>query len=1219
VAARRRGGLLLVPGCRHSVGGGGSDGRGRTAAARRARPQHGVARRSGALTPPLVERLSRASTTAADGAPCVELTGRSRAAAGASWVGAVGSHGFLLTLDAQLTAAARAALGPAMATNGLPQQFSASSQMSIGSSASDGSESPKLAAAHLGAGHMGGANGAGNGINGVGGGLGPAPGPGLLSPSPRIADGRAGHLNGGGAGQAGSSAVARQLEETVMFLVDPTKTADKAACARAMAFEKQVRESSDGLQLALQMLTESTNPNVKFWCLQTVLDAVEAGRFKALEQSQRDAVKQSLMVWMTEASAAAEVFIKNKFAKVLIQLYLTGLWPSFFHDLVSAVPLGHHVADLFIRTLKCVDEEIACREAQENFELRARNTVIKDSMREDCMPQLIDACFTIVESTSGTPEHMPLARSCLEIIPAYTTWVGLDLIACDRFLSKLLQFLSEEELRVAAADNLHAIVCKQMAPEDKLPLLQRLQLLPLLQAGASLVQEGAAVDHEAFVAKLAALTSAFASECMDCSDQLYGRAGMPEEADRFLLGCVPLVYVYMNALDHGPSSACCVTFLQEYLNRLRKVCGRKQAAASVTAPHVELLAPLVDMLYSKMLYPADFKFGNPAEDENDFLERRKELAVLFRTAASINEVVALQRTLSAVRELAPADGKQVPFQLVEGALTLLLQLTEAEKAAKGAKSLEKVEVLGAANARDAAVASLLAVGPDLNVQYAPQRCVVGAYLRLARGSAAVMKAQSESLVNPVLTVFFEAMLSTDRNVEPYETTRAIDAQQIFVKWLQKEGGADLTAKLCFEQAFQAVLSLFQAQPTKELAEAVGLMISTDAAHVVHLEQVLIPVLQQLEQAIASATGDGCVIDGVGLCLSICSFVCKGFCRKSTGGLLKSEKGIEVAERVNRLLQSCLELCVKAVAATPTDTAARSALVTLIRSVLIITDFTALLPWVIAAVEKIVVSVGRTAEADGVVEMLELFGGFATRYKAEIAPLIQLPGLVEAVTDLSLQVAGPLSEVGGRPGTPPSPRAVDAAAAAATAGQIEELSDKQRDSRRVRNALAYLIFWVTNAGLTDPFVTEPMRQRLPALCHAVALAVSTPPFEHPACKNGFSSLATLVKLWCKADAAGAEPFVCRTLPRLCVQALLLPELNLSRKPGAGVIAVVAGLHRSAASHYKAAFDPVLLSLLGALGVPSHSETAAQAMAAVHGADMQPYSALLLQIVQHSKSR
>ena len=1086
----------------------------------------------------------------------------------------------------------------------LPTQFLASSQMSLGSSASMGSSdgasnSPRLAlAVGPGAGVPG-----GDLTKGLNGGASPVAG-------------AAGHgLNGGGASpHGGGNAMAKQLEETVEFLMDASRTgADKAATARAMAFERQVRESWEGLQLSLQLLGDSGKQTVKFWCLQTVLAAIESGRYMALEQPQRDAVTQSLMVWLTEASAGAEGYLKTKLATVFVHLYLTGTWPSFFQDLVRVVPLGLHVADVYIRTLRVIDDEVASREAQEDFELRARNTVIKDTMRETAMPQLIDACFTIVESTSGVPEHVQLAKDCLEIIPAYTTWISLGLIACDRFLSKLLDFLSDENLQEAAADNLHAIVCKQMAPEEKLPLLQRLQLLPLLQQGCSVVQEGRAAGQERFVEKLAKLTSAFASECMDCSDRLHGRPGMPEEADRFLLGCVPLVYVYMNALDHGDSSRCCVIFLQEYLNRLRKVCGRKQAAESVTAPHVELLAPLVEMLYGKILYPLDFDFDSPSEDENDFMQRRRELAVLFRTAASINEVVALQRTLTAVGELTRADGAQVPFHLVEGALTLLLQLTEAEKAAKGAKSLEKVEVQGAANARGAAVGRLLAVGPDLSRQYASTRCVVGAYLRLARGSAAVIKAEADTLVSPVLTVFFETMASPDRSLEPYGVTRAVDAQQIFVKWLQKEGGADLTAKLCFDQAFLALHNLFQANPTKELAEAVGLMISTDAAHVGSLEQVLFPVLQQLEQLIASASGDGSITEGVELCVTVCSHVCKGFCRKSTSGLLKTEKGMEVADTVNRMLQSSLDLCVKAVAATPADTAARSALVTLIRSILIITDFTALLPWVIAAVEQIVLSVSRTAEADGVIEMLELFGGFATRYKAEIAPLINLPGLVETIIDLSLHVAGPSAEPGGRPPTPPSP----------TVGkppeQTTELSDKQRDSKRVRNALAYLIFWVTNAGLTEPFVSEPMLQRLPALCHAVALAVSTPPFEHPACKNGFSCLATLVKHWCKADVSGAEPFVCRTLPRLCMQALLLPELNLTRKPGAGVVTVVSGLHRCAAVNYKASFDPVMVSLLGALGVPAHSETAAQAVAAVHGPDDGAYSALLLQLVQHSKSR
>jgi hypothetical protein len=55
------------------------------------------------------------------------------------------------------------------------------------------------------------------------------------------------------------------------------------------------------------------------------------------------------------------------------------------------------------------------------------------------------------------------------------------LLQCDRFLALLVKFLYNEDLRLSAANNLWSIVCKQMQPEQKMALLQRLELLPLLQ------------------------------------------------------------------------------------------------------------------------------------------------------------------------------------------------------------------------------------------------------------------------------------------------------------------------------------------------------------------------------------------------------------------------------------------------------------------------------------------------------------------------------------------------------------------------------------------------------------------------------------------------------------------------------------------------------------------------------------------------------------------
>jgi hypothetical protein len=172
--------------------------------------------------------------------------------------------------------------------------------------------------------------------------------------------------------------------------------------------------------------------------------------------------------------------------------------------------------------------------------------------------------------------------------------------------------------------------------------------------------------------------------------------------------------------------------------------------------------------------------------------------------ALIPACVWLQCTLSAVSQLQRASGSEkVQFSLVEVALTLLLQLTESAKAQKGTKALESE---GAKSARDAAVAGLLAAGPALHTEYKAQRCVVTAYLRLARGCAAVLRANPAALgkpthttiqifayarefrlcspwfwvplgahlVNPVLTVFFESMRSNDDALKE-------EASQIFVK------------------------------------------------------------------------------------------------------------------------------------------------------------------------------------------------------------------------------------------------------------------------------------------------------------------------------------------------------------------------------------------------------------------------------------------------------
>ena len=47
-------------------------------------------------------------------------------------------------------------------------------------------------------------------------------------------------------------------------------------------------------------------------------------------------------------------------------------------------------------------------------------------MREQCLPLVVDACFSIVESARADAAMAPLAASCLEVIPRYTAWIGAN-------------------------------------------------------------------------------------------------------------------------------------------------------------------------------------------------------------------------------------------------------------------------------------------------------------------------------------------------------------------------------------------------------------------------------------------------------------------------------------------------------------------------------------------------------------------------------------------------------------------------------------------------------------------------------------------------------------------------------------------------------------------------------------------------------------------------
>lgn len=88
-----------------------------------------------------------------------------------------------------------------------------------------------------------------------------------------------------------------------------------------------------------------------------------------------------------------------------------------------------------------------------------RNTLIKDGMREQCIPHLVESWFQILQTYQQS--HPELTCQCLEVVGSYVSWIDLNLIANDRSVHLMMsaQLLFSRPQRRLNSFNL-MILCK---------------------------------------------------------------------------------------------------------------------------------------------------------------------------------------------------------------------------------------------------------------------------------------------------------------------------------------------------------------------------------------------------------------------------------------------------------------------------------------------------------------------------------------------------------------------------------------------------------------------------------------------------------------------------------------------------------------------------------------------------------------------------------------
>uniref|UniRef100_A0A8C3JR47 Exportin-T n=1 Tax=Calidris pygmaea TaxID=425635 RepID=A0A8C3JR47_9CHAR len=267
------------------------------------------------------------------------------------------------------------------------------------------------------------------------------------------------------------------MDEQALLGLNPNADADFRQ--RALAYFEQLKISQDAWQVCAEALAQSiySDDHIKFFCFQ-VLEHQIKFKYSELTEVQQQLIRETLITWLQAQMLNPQpekTFIRNKAAQVFALLFVTEYltkWPKFFFDILSVVDLNPRGVDMYLRILMAVDAELVDRDVVHTSEEARRNTLLKDTMREQCIPSLVESWYQILQNYQYN--NSELTCQCLEVVGAYVSWIDLSLIANERFINMLLGHMSVEVLREEACDCLFEIVNKGMDPIDKTKLVESL-------------------------------------------------------------------------------------------------------------------------------------------------------------------------------------------------------------------------------------------------------------------------------------------------------------------------------------------------------------------------------------------------------------------------------------------------------------------------------------------------------------------------------------------------------------------------------------------------------------------------------------------------------------------------------------------------------------------------------------------------------------------------
>ncbi|XP_071156266.1 exportin-T-like isoform X2 [Mytilus edulis] len=447
---------------------------------------------------------------------------------------------------------------------------------------------------------------------------------------------------------------------------------------RALQYFEQLKSLESGWKLCAEAFVNGSyhgNDHVKFFCLQVIENYLKTGYSQANlddHQNIKSFIARCLQLQGSEGTQDRS-FIRNKIGQIISLAFVQDYphrWPSFFTDLLQTVSPNHHSIDIYLRVLLAIDSDVVDREIVHTAEEFQRNTLIKDAMREQANGQLAGTWYEIL--TTYETSNPEVVCMCLDVIGKFISWIDINLIANDKFVTVLLNFMTLTLIRESACDCITDILNKGMDPIVKTKLVESFTNVLEERGILNPVED----EEGDFLAKLSKLVNAIGVNLILAWQKLLKTEDKEntEATLQALESKVPLMFRFLSDEDDDVSGAV-AQFSQEYIALLKQMKPLSQKQR-------ENMEGLLYIVIKKMTYDESYDFEHEGEEEAMFQEYRKQLKTIFNNLAALDAQLIIVTVHNILTQTLP-NWERVDQLETELAISLLYQLGEALPATQG--------------------------------------------------------------------------------------------------------------------------------------------------------------------------------------------------------------------------------------------------------------------------------------------------------------------------------------------------------------------------------------------------------------------------------------------------------------------------------------------------------------------------------------------------------